>query len=315
MRQQIKTLLIDTRNLALTARYSKFKKSEDLPEDPFEWRSVFASRAIELMTNLGGDNCIFFIDSPPYVRSESFPQYKAHRTTGTDVGHAQWCEIRDDLQRSPYLITSAVPGYEADDLIARFVERSAKHQTHRLLICSADKDLRQLLGKWDNVVMWSMSKAKWITVEPDIDQCRLLAMTGDASDGIPGVTGEITALKLLRGPEEDRALFLAKEYKPKQADLNALKLGLIKELPKTNAEVYKRNLGLVTLTGPAAMLVRPPLPPLPTAPIDLLPAFRRFLGRPTWEPEVRPDPGEDKAADPTVLTTGMPPGFPGQGAK
>ncbi len=127
------------------------------------------------------------------ARKAEFPEYKSHRP-----------EMADDLRvQLPHLdrVVSAhrfpllrIPGVEADDIIGTLTRlgREAGLEVH---VLSGDKDFAQLVGEGVRMVdpMRDVSydpvlvKKKWgVRPEQIVD---LLALVGDASDGIPGVPG------------------------------------------------------------------------------------------------------------------------------
>lgn len=154
----------------------------------------FVSMAVKLLKDVKPDYMAFCFDrKEPSFRKEIYSEYKANRT-----------EMPEDLvPQVPYIrrISEAlgVPlfeqvGFEADDLIGS-IARWAKDQKLEVIIVSGDKDFAQLVGP--TVTMLDTMKdvkidvdavrEKW-GVEPEqvID---FLALTGDASDNIPGVDG------------------------------------------------------------------------------------------------------------------------------
>ena len=126
-------------------------------------------------------------------RDDLFDQYKAHRAPMPD-------DLRSQVQ--PLLDTVAamglpllrVPGVEADDVIGTLAKHGAE-AGFKVLISTGDKDMAQLVGP--NVeLLNTMSntrldragvKAKFdVFPEQIIDY---LALVGDSSDNIPGITG------------------------------------------------------------------------------------------------------------------------------
>jgi DNA polymerase-1 len=126
-------------------------------------------------------------------RSDIFADYKANRA-----------EMPDDLQLQIPVIRRVVEafevpvlmhaGAEADDVIATLARRAVERGLD-VVICTADKDARQLLD--DNTKILNLRsgkildveglKADWgIAPEQVID---LLSLTGDAVDNVPGVPG------------------------------------------------------------------------------------------------------------------------------
>lgn len=100
----------------------------------------------------------------------------------------------------------AIEGIEADDAIAALVEKWCQHSAEQVTILSTDKDFLQLLN--DQVCVYDHFKSVWLDaayvqekfgVKPS-QMGDLLALMGDAVDGIPGVdkVGRKTAATLLR---------------------------------------------------------------------------------------------------------------------
>ena len=96
-------------------------------------------------------------------------------------------------------------GFEADDLLIASAVAQARAHQWRVVIVSADKDMMQLVG--DDVLMWDTMRDK-VFGPPEVEerfglkiaQVRdWLALTGDASDNVPGVpsVGPKTATGLL----------------------------------------------------------------------------------------------------------------------
>jgi DNA polymerase-1 len=136
-------------------------------------------------------------------RNELYPEYKAHRPPPP-------ADLAPQVHRCRELVEAwAIPvlqreGFEADDLIAAGVREAKKHGLVTV-ICSADKDLMQLVD--DDVLQWdamrnvvygrSEVKEKWGVAPEKVAD--LLALMGDTSDNVPGVSGvgEKTAAKLV----------------------------------------------------------------------------------------------------------------------
>lgn len=100
----------------------------------------------------------------------------------------------------------AIEGIEADDAIAALVEKWCRTSLERAIILSTDKDFLQLLS--EQVHIYDHFKGVWrdsayvvekFGVKPS-QMGDLLALMGDAVDGIPGVNkvGQKTAAELLR---------------------------------------------------------------------------------------------------------------------
>ena len=145
-----------------------------------------------------------FDGSGPVFRSEIDPNYKAQRASMPDDLIPQIPVIRRAFEafRVPVL---SQEGMEADDLIATITKRAVERGLD-VVICTADKDARQLLS--DNVRILNLRKQQFLDVpalqadwgvRPD-QVVDLLALTGDTSDNVPGIPGIglKTATKLLQ---------------------------------------------------------------------------------------------------------------------
>jgi DNA polymerase-1 len=143
----------------------------------------------------------------PTFRHVRYPDYKANREKAPDDMHAQVPVIEEILAALGVSCLRA-DGFEADDIIATMAEqcRAAKRPCW---IFSGDKDILQLIGGnvrllaqergMMDIAEYSREKVfelRGVYPEQIVD---FLALTGDASDNVPGVPGigEKTAQKLL----------------------------------------------------------------------------------------------------------------------
>ncbi len=154
----------------------------------------FISMIVKLMKDKNPDHIVFCYDrKEPSFRKDLYTEYKANRTI-----------MPDDLQvQMPYLKKVAnlfgitdieVPTYEADDLIGS-ITKMAEKENFDVFIVSGDKDFCQLISP--NVFLYDTMKdviftealvkeKHGVTPEQFLDY---LAITGDASDNIPGIAG------------------------------------------------------------------------------------------------------------------------------
>lgn len=152
-------------------------------------------------------------DAPgPTFRHRIDATYKRNRKRHDDL------RVQFDICKRGFgafgLATIAVEGVEADDVIAHLIGRLPSDQT--AVILSSDKDLTQLVdgyefeGDMRVAMMDAMGKNRGKIIDafavrerwgvlPD-EMASLLALMGDATDGVDGVPGigEKTAAKLLR---------------------------------------------------------------------------------------------------------------------
>lgn len=126
-------------------------------------------------------------------RNVLYPAYKANREPAPEELKRQFAHCKA-ICTVLGLTTLAHPEYEADDLIGSAVH-AARGRGFRSVIVSADKDLSQLLGEYDEQFdfgkgqRWGMAGVK---ARHGVDAHQIadyLALAGDAIDNIPGVTG------------------------------------------------------------------------------------------------------------------------------
>jgi len=191
----------------------------------FCYRAFFAIR--ELATSYGQPtNAIYgFVnmlkkilekEKPDYVgicfdvskdtfRKQRFADYKANRPSMPDELSSQMPLIKKIISAYNLSIFEA-EGYEADDLIATISKQTVARNLD-ISIVTSDKDILQLVG--DNITVYNSNKneekiydAKEVKnrykVEPK-NIVDLIALMGDKTDNIPGVSGigENTAVKLI----------------------------------------------------------------------------------------------------------------------
>jgi DNA polymerase-1 len=136
-------------------------------------------------------------------RAEMYEAYKATRKEAPE-------ELSVQMEYFPKIVKAmgwpvlAVPGVEADDVIATLVEQ-ARAKGWEVVIYSADKDIMQMVG--EGVSMIDALRQKTYTREEVIKKMGVppekipdfLALVGDTSDNIPGLKGcgDKTAASLL----------------------------------------------------------------------------------------------------------------------
>ncbi len=148
------------------------------------------------------------LDSPPYHRSKTYPEYKGGREPKPKTFFEEMRRAVAGLQAKGVHVFAA-DGYEADDIIATLCFDDALADAlgeHDTTIISADKDLFQLLGPDVSQISFQTGTAtdvgglldRWGIAPAQVPD--FLALQGDASDNIPGVkgVGPKTATKLIR---------------------------------------------------------------------------------------------------------------------
>jgi len=138
-------------------------------------------------------------------KHDLYEGYQAHRQPMPQALREGLLTIRQDLLDLG-LHSIAIEGIEADDAIAALAGRWCQHSAEPAIILSTDKDFLQLLS--DQVCIYDHFKDVWrdaayvqekFGIKPS-QMGDLLALMGDAADGVPGVdkVGRKTAATLLR---------------------------------------------------------------------------------------------------------------------
>ncbi|MCC6138275.1 MAG: DNA polymerase I [Bdellovibrionaceae bacterium] len=188
-----KLYLVDVSSMFFRAYYAvrPLSTSKGLPTNAVYG---FLSMVVKLLKDIKPDYVAFCFDRPePSFRKDIYSEYKANRS-----------EMPPDLiPQVPYIkrLTEAIgipmfekPGFEADDIIGTLAQLAKEHDIE-VVIVSGDKDFAQLINERvtmldtmkDKIFNPAEVKAKWgVAPEQFIDY---LALTGDASDNIPGVRG------------------------------------------------------------------------------------------------------------------------------
>jgi DNA polymerase-1 len=140
------------------------------------------------------DRIAVVFDAPGRTfRDDLFDKYKAHRTPMPDDLRSQVQPLYDTVAAMG-LPLLRVPGVEADDVIGTLAKKAAD-AGFKVLISTGDKDMAQLVGPniellntMSNTRLDRMGvKAKFdVFPEQIVDY---LALVGDSSDNIPGITG------------------------------------------------------------------------------------------------------------------------------
>jgi len=209
----------------------------------------FASTILRILSKERPTHLAVVLDSKePTFRHKMYAGYKANRPTMPDEMVEQLPRL-DELLRVMEVVTLRQPGYEADDLIATAVAKAEKLDWN-VVIVTGDKDLFQLIDEKTRVFnLKKVSEAgEWIDREgvkakmgvyPEqiVD---LLALTGDSTDNVPGVTGvgPKTALQLLEQFGSFDGVFANVDNVPREK---------LRELLKTHREQAYLSRQLVTL--------------------------------------------------------------------
>ncbi len=148
---------------------------------------------------------VVFDSKGPTVRHEKYEDYKVHREPMPDDLVDQMSKIKDIIDAYNIPIFE-LEGYEADDIIATLAVKARKKGLN-VTIVTSDKDALQLVDEQVRVlsphpsgdkVYYAREVKEKYGVGPE-SIVELMALTGDASDNVPGVkgVGQVTASKLI----------------------------------------------------------------------------------------------------------------------
>jgi DNA polymerase I len=198
-----KVYLIDTSSLIFRAYYAIPELSSH-DGTPVNALYGFISMVFKLLLDQDPQHLIFCLDSKEKgERYTLYPEYKAQRKAMPESLAVQIPLIETFLHRMGLPKVQA-SGVEADDIIGTLVHL-LKEQNNESIIVSGDKDFAQLIQ--EQVSLYDTMKnifydptlalKKWgVKTHQMVDY---LALVGDSSDNIPGVTGigPKTAISLL----------------------------------------------------------------------------------------------------------------------
>ncbi|MFH0915775.1 MAG: DNA polymerase I [bacterium] len=140
-------------------------------------------------------------------RHEEFEEYKAQRKPMPELLSEQWPYF-SELCAAFGFVNIAVPGYEADDILATLA-RQAGAEGRETVIVTGDRDALQLAGPYVSIMANTRGMTEVKVYDPAAVEERfgvpprlipdMIGLKGDSSDNIPGVPGigEKTAAQLL----------------------------------------------------------------------------------------------------------------------
>lgn len=255
-------LIFDTTAFMHRALHVVYGKAAHVtPPDDRRFLDQAARMIANVIDETKGDRALFCRDSSRSIRQETiWADYKKDRKPAAPVLEAQYEYFYEILGK--YAQIWGIDGYEADDLIATAtVVLSSEDE---VTIVSSDKDMMPLidLALPNPVRFYDPSKREHLGawyyldkfgVQPFLGH-QLQAMTGDSSDGIPGVPGlgPKTGAKLLNEFGGIDTVLAADA--PTLCRAVTMRIA---DLVVANRGVIERNLNLVS---PLAVPEGPPAP-------------------------------------------------------
>ena len=174
------------------------RKSDGLPVGAV---SGFCNMLFKLLEDSKSDDnlekpthfAVIFDSARKNFRNEIYSEYKGNRSDAPDDLIPQFEYIRQSV-KAFNLPSIELINYEADDLIATYVEKILELGA-KVTIVSSDKDLMQLFK--NKVRIFDPMKNKFISEEDvqnkfGVDPSKVIdvqALAGDSSDNVPGVPG------------------------------------------------------------------------------------------------------------------------------
>ena len=156
----------------------------------------FIRSILKLFKDFKPDHFVAVFDGPNNSQSREaiYAEYKAHRSAmPPDLRYQiEWAKQFCILMGVPML---EVPCVEADDTMGS-VAKWAAHHGAQVYICTSDKDMNQLVSEKirilnthkDNLIL-GPAEVEQIFGVPPSKMVDLLAITGDSSDNVPGLSG------------------------------------------------------------------------------------------------------------------------------
>jgi DNA polymerase-1 len=202
--------LIDGNSLAYRAFFALPESIATSTGVPTNAIFGFASMLVKILTDYGPKATVVVWDAGSSGRKEVYPEYKAQRSSRPDLLKEQWPHLEPLVSAFGYR-NLAVPGYEADDVIASIAERAKTSDPPvEVMVVTGDRDAYQLVD--DRVRIMTTSRGITDTRVYDrqgvIDRYGIppelvpdfIGLKGDTSDNIPGVPGigDKTAADLLQ---------------------------------------------------------------------------------------------------------------------
>lgn len=197
-------VLVDGSSFLYRAFYAApktFSNSKGIPTGV----SMIMTRMMQgLLKKFTGSKFIVVFDAKgKSFRNEMYSQYKANRPPMPDELKAQ-VEYVHAIVKALGCPLVSIEGVEADDVLGTYAKIATKENI-KTVICTGDKDLAQLVD--DNVILYDSMKdvftdSTGVVERFGVNANRIidfLALKGDSSDNIPGMSGvgDKTAVALL----------------------------------------------------------------------------------------------------------------------
>jgi DNA polymerase-1 len=167
---------------------------QETTADPKEAEAAVRHYIERLLIDLKADRAVVCMSDIRryYFRHDVYPQYKQNRTSGEPPKLLDFVKqtLRDGIKMEE-VESRAIPRMEADDVMGIMATAPALTGNAETIICTNDKDLRQIPGKYYRISPSGTLPSK---IE-DISESNgdyffwTQTLTGDPTDGYPGCEG------------------------------------------------------------------------------------------------------------------------------
>ncbi len=202
-------LFIDGSNIAYVCMFAAEKRKGDM-EEAFE--KVYHNLVTKLRKMYPFHELIFAWEGEGNSikhRLEMFPGYKQNRQGGASRSTKVYRKIAKKYNEEAGYANADLFETEADDTIYALANIFSE-TCDRNVIISSDHDFIQIAQEGLTVEQYSCQSHKFVVI-PEYDIVKFKSLSGDSSDGIPGVVGcgPKTALKYMKEgiPAEHQATY------------------------------------------------------------------------------------------------------------
>lgn len=207
-------------------------------------------------------HCAVVTDARPYKRQLLYPEYKSNREKKKDPNDPtfqRFSESRiycEDFLKRIELPLIKVQGYEADDIMAHFIQK-LHDRFENIILVTNDSDMVQML-KFDNVILEKGKRGKYTITDFNRDYDCLtpeswwkigaIAGTHNAVPQLIPKVREKTAMKIIR--DQNRWDSIYSDYKEK-IDLHRklIELPFDDEIPEDILQLHKPDFRVNNIIG------------------------------------------------------------------
>ncbi|HHS49134.1 MAG TPA: hypothetical protein ENM99_04700, partial [Desulfurella acetivorans] len=231
--------------------YRFFYAIKNLSNNGFPTNVIFGFSRLLLSLKDASYILICFDSKEKTFRKENFAEYKKQRPPMPDELSVQ-IEPTKEIIEAFGINYLEIAGFEADDIIATLAVKFKND--FDIIIVTQDKDLFQLVD--DNIFIYDPVKNITYDYKKTIEKFEIepsqisdfLALAGDSSDGIPGISGigPKTAIKLLKDYKNINGIVQNKDKLPQkiQSNIDEEKLKLYKSLTNLDKNINIDNISI-----------------------------------------------------------------------